>query len=700
LAEITTEQVIKEQRQQLNNNEFSNLTHIKHQAITKSQNNPNLELHKQEKINHAIDYSIGHLYARSSVLKGNQLLAESLNQGIGYIDLQDLKEQANKNPELVVIRENNKDYLSDDITTLTGMEREIWAVNKIKETKNKCKPANKGYTPFSEKADIEAEKTGSRDYTEHRKVISKILQSKDQYISLRGVAGAGKTTSLRELQNGLNRRVANVTYLSPTTAGVDVLKKEGFTNAVTVENFRLRQDKLNIKNGWIIIDEAGLLSNINGTEIMKIAASNNARILFVGDTKQHKSVAAGDFLRILETHSEIQHLELNKIYRQQHELYNKAATMLAAGDIEGGISLIDNHEAMGWLKEGRGKYKDNAIKDYLKFTDNGRNIDNCIFVSTSNKECNDITLKLRGHLKENKYIDAKNSFEKETFISNNWTAQQKKSAKNYVKGMTILIRQSHGEFKKNEIVEVEGVVKDEFKRNRLNLKDGRYLSYTNYNNFEVGQREKLDLCKGEKIMARMPYNDIANGDIFTVSGRDRHGNITTKEGVVIPKEYKSIKYGYVSTSHKQQGAKAKYVVIAAEYLNKDSIYVATTRGVDECRINVPDKEQLYKQANILTTRQAALDLAKIDKLLEAKKLKITNKEDLIPRKKIWNIIKISAKYIKGKLLNLIKESKNINKIRQELAKNNQLKVTDPFRDIVVSGRSKSRDMEKGIGFDF
>ncbi|MCP3948528.1 MAG: hypothetical protein GY709_17035 [Herbaspirillum sp.] len=83
-----------------------------------------------------------------------------------------------------------------------------------------------------------------------------------------------------------------------------------------------------------------------------------------------------------------------------------------------------------------------------------------------------------------------------------------------------------------------------------------------------------------------------------------------------------------------------------------------------------------------------------------KKLKVTNKEEFIPRKKIWNIIKISAKYIKGKLLNLIKESKNINKIRQELAKNNQLKVTDPFRDIVVSGRSKSRDMEKGIGFDF
>ncbi|MCP3967180.1 MAG: hypothetical protein GY718_12640, partial [Lentisphaerae bacterium] len=272
--------------------------------------------------------------------------------------------------------------------------------------------------------------------------------------------------------------------------------------------------------------------------------------------------------------------------------------------------------------------------------------------------------------------------------------------KNYVTGMTILIRQSHGEFKKNEIVQVEGVVKDKFNQNRLKLQDGRYLAYSNYSNFEIGERETLDLCKGEKIMARMAHNEIANGDIFTVSGKDRHGNITTKEGVVIPREYKSIKYGYVATSHKQQGAKAKYVVIAAEYLNKDSIYVATTRGVDECRINVPDKEQLYKQANILTGRQAALDLAKIDKLLEMKKLKVTNKEEFIPRKKIWNIIKISAKYIKGKLFNLIKESKNIDKVRQELAKNDQIKVTDPFRDIVVSGRSKSRGMEKGIGFDF
>ena len=46
--------------------------------------------------------------------------------------------------------------------------------------------------------------------------------------------------------------------------------------------------------------------------------------------------------------------------------------MLASGDIEGGINLMDTHESMQWVKEGKGKYIDNAINDYLSFTDNGR----------------------------------------------------------------------------------------------------------------------------------------------------------------------------------------------------------------------------------------------------------------------------------------------------------------------------------------
>lgn len=700
LTEITTEEVIKGQLEQLSEKELKQLKNLKKTALEKSLNRNNIGMLNSQQLDETINYSIGHLFSRDSVLKGNQILAESLNQGLGYIDLDELKNVILINQETLIIKENNKDFLSDDITTLTGMQREIWAVEQINKTKNTMKPINYTYKAFSSKEDIELEKSGSRDYFEHRIVISEILQSQDQYISLRGVAGAGKTTSLTELRKGIKDIIDNVIFISPTTAGVDVLKKEGFDNAVTVENIKLTHHKLNLKNGLIIIDEAGLLSNVDGTEIMKIAEQNHARILFVGDTQQHKSVAAGDFLRILETHSDIQQLELNKIYRQRNKLYNKAATMLASGDVEGGILLLDTHEALGWVKEGKGKYKENAINDYLSFTENGKNLDDCIFVSTSNKECNDITLKLRECLKEKKIIDSLNNFTKPIFLSDNWTAQQKRSVKNYLKGMAILITQEHGEFKKNEIVCVEKTIKDKFNQNRIQLTDGRYLINSKYKNFEVGQEEKLEICKGEKIMARMPYKEITNGDIFTVTGLDKNENICTKEGVIIPKEYKSLKYGYVATSHKKQGSKAKCVVIAAEYLNRDSIYVAVTRGVHECRINVPDKELLYKQANILTERKAALDIATSDKLLNAKKSKIINKSDIIPRDSIWKKIKISTGYIKDKLLTLINESKSLDKARGELFAKRQVKIKDPFRQIEEQYKNeKNNSIEKNMDIE-
>jgi conjugative relaxase-like TrwC/TraI family protein len=725
LAEITTKEVIEEQRKQLNPEEMNLLNGLIKKSIVKTRDSNGITLNNKDKMNSTIEYAIGHLYSRSSVLKGNQLLAESLNQGIGYTDLTQLKHQIKESTELLTIKDNKDNYyLGDDITTVTGMQREIWAVEKINQTKNSMNAINPKYKPFSDKKSLDLEASGKRNYIEHRKVLNEILKSRDQFILLRGVAGAGKTTSLTELQKALQGKISKVIltttefsknikkseakkssknqkqeylryiYLSPTTTGVDALKKEGFDNATTIEKFKLTQNKIDIKNGLIVVDEAGLLSNIDGTEIMKAAEKNNARILFVGDVRQHKSVAAGDFLRILETHSKIQGAELNKVYRQQHEFYNTAATMMASGDVKGGIELMDQHESMGWIKEGRGKYKDNAIKDYLRFTKNGKQLDRCIFISPSNKECNDITLKLRDYLKEKNIIDSQKNFKKETFISNNWTAHQKKSVKNYIPGQTILIRLEHGSFNKNEIVEVKEIIKDRFNHDRVMLTDGRLLSTSTYKNFEVGETDKLELCKNEKIMARMPYNGIANGDIFTVKGIDVHGNITTTKGVVIPKDYKSVKYGYVSTSHKKQGSKADYVVIAAEKLNKDSIYVASTRGVYECRINVPDKEQLYRQAEILTERTAALDLAGKERFIN--KIKTKDKANIISRERIWDRVIVLGMRLKGKLLKYIKDSKKIDKIRINKAGNQKFNIADPFIELAKQHVAQNKSIDKGI----
>ena len=259
-------------------------------------------------------------------------------------------------------------------------------------------------------------------------------------------------------------------------------------------------------------------------------------------------------------------------------------------------------------------------------------LDHTIFITPTHNEADKITLKLRDRLKENGCINSKSPQTKEVFKSDNWTACQKKSAKNYVAGQKILITKDHGRFKRNELLTIKDTTKDHLNHNRVRLTDGRLLSISKYRNFEVGEAKDIELCPGEKVMARMPFNDIANGDVFTVKGKDIYGNITTKEGMIIPSEYKSLQYGYVSTSHKKQGSKADHVVIAAETINRDAIYVASTRGIHECRINIPDKEQLYRQANILTERRSGLDIlsknikntSMVDQMLQKHGLTKTN----------------------------------------------------------------------------
>ena len=112
----------------------------------------------------------------------------------------------------------------------------------------------------------------------------------------RGVAGAGKTSTLKELCGCLKSGgVENIQLIAPTNSAVDVLKKEKFANAQTVAMFLQNRQALPPKGSYLIIDESGLNSLSQGTGIIKLALQNDYRVLFVGDARQHNSVESGDF---------------------------------------------------------------------------------------------------------------------------------------------------------------------------------------------------------------------------------------------------------------------------------------------------------------------------------------------------------------------------------------------------------------------
>ena len=227
-------------------------------------------------------------------------MAEVQNQHLGETDLEVLQTALQSVPGLVNLKSPaGNPYF----TTEENLQRENYAIETVNNTKGLLPDLTSSYRPFSEVED-------TYDHSAQIKVINDILESKDPFMVFRGVAGAGKTSTLQELCKCLKKGgIENIHVVAPTNSAVDVLRSENFESAQTVAMFLQNKDKLPPQGSYLIIDESGLNSLRQGTEMMKLAMENNYRVLFVGDERQHSSVEAGDFFRLLENHSMIKKTE-------------------------------------------------------------------------------------------------------------------------------------------------------------------------------------------------------------------------------------------------------------------------------------------------------------------------------------------------------------------------------------------------------
>lgn len=622
MAETTTPEVRKSQLTQLTGKETDELRQLANQAVAHSRHSLVPMPLPQEKT--VLTAAVEHLYERASVLPGQAVLAEALNMRLGRVHLDDLKnELADEN--LVCLEE--KEPLHARYATKEGLALEQWSVNRVNET-------NGRFRPFREVPFIPSKKLSN----DQAKAVLKILSSRNGVISFRGVAGAGKTTTLQELNRGLLEVGHETIYLSPTNAAKDVLIREGFANASTVSKFLLKAQKSGVKKGSVlIVDESGLQSNKQGAQLLKLARESNSRIIFVGDTKQHVSVEAGDFLRILESHSAIQKEELTEIFRQKDLQYRAAEKKMAVGDVSGGFKDLD---AMGWINEGKGKYLKNAAEDYLRLLGNDGKGD-VLAVSPTHEEGRLMTKEIRSGLKNSGLL----SEGVQTIVSQslNLTLQQKKNLKNYRPGQLVTFTQ---EVKCGEKSRTYGILGTELRKQetRYHCRSGADAARTSFKKIirlknhlgqiseieltsstaaklEVGEAREIELSTSDKILvgANDKKAGLINGEVWNVCKINTDGSIDVSQvkevrgkkvtvNATIPAGFRSLNHGYVVTSHKSQGLTKDYVVVAAARLDGKAGYVSTSRGRKSCIVHTSDKDALLKGLPGSGERLAALDL--------------------------------------------------------------------------------------------
>ena len=640
---LSDREVREYQLSQLTDDQRNDLRHIANWAYFTQRREP-AWWETQEKIREAFKEVLPLVFERESVVKLDKVLAEVMNQHLGEFSLADIRKEVGNISEL-----RNLGGLSENpwMSPEEVIGRELYAVKSVEEQKNVFDAIAPDFQAFP----------GVESRIKQAELVHGMLNSKDRFNLFRGVAGAGKTSTLQEFCKGLRSGgVESIYVIAPTNSATDVLKQEGFEQSQTVASFLLSSEKPP-SGSFMIIDEAGLNSLREGVEIIKIARANNYRVLFVGDARQHTAVESGDFFRLLEEHSGIEKFSLTDIHRQQNEEYRRGIMECALGQFEQAFERFDENH---FIHEGKSKYLEEAAQSYMDYTDNGKFIDQAILVAPTHDEGDHLTEAVRKKLKEHGAVAGTGRMA-EVFRSWNWEKSRLKQSENYVPGTVIsFVRNMKDIANAGESAKVEHV-----ENGMLYLDNGKLLHVKSAADYiEVGEMREIELCQGDLIQfnVNVKHRKIYNGGIARITDDPNKVMLLYSDGrerglVDLPEDYTAFKYGWVTTSHKSQGRTAENVVVAAQALDRKAFYVALSRGRKNMALHCPEKEFLKQQLSFRHgDRKSVHDLIRDREILPGSILPLSAearsaRERMLPD--------ASYKSIKGRALKLAEDLKKL-----------------------------------------
>lgn len=578
LKGVTTAEVRQMQLDQLTPAEIATLRSVQTRAVGPI-------LPPKMEATAALDYSTAHIFERASVVPEEELLRHALIHGRGQVSLDSLKKQ---------VGDERFVRVGGEVSTRDILTKELDLI----DTLNSGRDAFPAIAPqFQASADLGPDQ---------RQAIAHVLQSPDQFTGFRGLAGAGKTTALKQLAAAFEDRPA--VFCAPTAAATDVLRKDGFSDAVTLQRLLVdpkEQDRL--KGGVIVLDEAGLVGLDDMHRLFSLAVEKNARVVFSGDTGQHTGVARGDALRLLEEHSLYRFGQMDRIRRQRSADYREVVELAARQRPQ---EAFDRLDALGKVVEPSQLYE-TAAGAFLDAREQGRS---ALLVAPTWGEIEAVTERVRSRLKD-KGVIAKKEETVPVFDSLGWTDAQKRQPSQYAPGQRILFQQRSGSFRQNEEVEIVAAKSDALHVRREDGSEHVFRPRTG-TSFDVGERREIAVAPGDQILlqANRVKDGLVNGQVATIK-TVKGGKITLDDGRALPADYRQFSHGYCVTSHASQSRTVDAVFLVASSrsaaaIHREQFYVSISRGRQECRIFTDDKEVLRTRIQRSTQRQAALDLVR------------------------------------------------------------------------------------------
>jgi conjugative relaxase-like TrwC/TraI family protein len=576
---ISTAEVRERQLLQLSADERQSLQQLRWSA--RPSNLPRTALVEDQALNHAVE----HVFERKSVVPEHELLNAALSHRLGEMDLSHLKAAVKYSDSLINTERG--------VSTKQILATELSLIQTVNAACEAVAPLHPGYRP----ADWLGE--------DQRRAIYHVLRTTDRITGLRGLAGSGKTTALRELVMACKEARIEPLFCAPTAAATDVLRKEGF-EAFTLQSLLQSKPSL-LSDKLIVLDEAGAV----GMDGMKrlFDLGKNCRIVLAGDTGQHGSVPRGDALRILERHSDLKSSQLTAIRRQRKAEYRKAVELAAQKRTAEAFGQLERMNAITELSGD--KLHEAAAKSYLKALAENKS---ALLVAPTWNEIEAVTEKVRAELKTSGRLAGEES-EFQVFDSLSWTEAQKRDARQYRPGIVIRFHRSKGDFEKGDVLSVMAAENGALKVQRANGSETLLPLGEGSACFDVGEKRKLKVAAGDRLLlqanAMAVRKHFVNGELVevkTIIG----DSILLVDGRVIPAGYRTFTHGYAITSHAAQGKTVDEVLVLASSrslpaVSREQFYVSISRGRERCRIFTDDSDLLRSHVAESSARLAAVE---------------------------------------------------------------------------------------------
>jgi conjugative relaxase-like TrwC/TraI family protein len=572
---IATAEVRERQWSQLSADEQQSLQTLRTSARPSSL--PRIALAENQALNHAVE----HIFERKSVAPEHELLNVALLHRLGAVDLNHLKAAVKSLPELVKTERG--------VSTKEILATELALIQTVNACCDSVAPLRPGYRA----ADWLGE--------DQRRAIYHVLRTSDRITGLKGLAGTGKTTALREWVAACKEAQVQPLFCAPTAAATDVLRREGF-EAKTLQSLLFSKPVLSERQ-LVVLDEAGAVGMDDMRRLFDLG--KNCRIVLSGDTGQHSSVPRGDALRILERHSDFKSGQLTAIRRQRKAEYRKAVELAAQKRT---VEAFAQLERMGAITEFAGdEVHGLAAKSYRKALAESKSV---LMVAPTWAEIEAVTEKVRSELKSSGRL-ALEEKEFQVFDSFSWTEAQKRDARQYRPGMAIHIRRRGHGFDKGETVQVIAVEDGSLKVQRADGSEDIFALSADIA-CDVGEKRKLKVAAGDKLLLQSNWQKkFVNGELVEVKAI-QGDSVLLADGRVIPADYRTFTHGYAVTSHAAQGKTVDEVLIVASSrslsaVSQEQFYVSISRGRERCHVFTDDTDLLRSHVTHSSARIAAVE---------------------------------------------------------------------------------------------